>query len=150
MNHCDKLFPAIYGNLDSETGFDTETVTITTISNRTDYVKLSNRNGNAAYMICDFTQWENLPRNSKRDHCKLVFFFSISKNFTMVPKSFWNLQKNLTRYFLYSNFIWPLQGPPLGIDIMHLILADRNMQVRFGLKVVWESWIVVIWLMVKG
>ena len=40
MNHCDKLFPAIYGNLDSETGFDTETVTITTISNRTDYVKV--------------------------------------------------------------------------------------------------------------
>ena len=80
MNHCDKLFPAIYGNLDSETGFDTETVTITTISNRTDYVKLSNRNGNAAYMICDFTQWENLPRNSKRDHCKLFFlFFNIKK-----------------------------------------------------------------------
>ena len=89
MNHCDKLFPAIYGNLDSETGFDTETVTITTISNRTDYVKLSNRNGNAAYMICDFTQWENLPRNSKRDHCKLfIFIFSISKNFTMGPTPF--------------------------------------------------------------
>ena len=32
-----------------------------------------------------------------------------------------------------------LQGPPLGIDIMYLILADRNMQLRFGLKVVWES-----------
>ena len=100
MNHCDKLFPAIYGNLDSKTGFDTETVTITTISNRTDYVKLSNRNGNAAYMICDFTQWENLPRNSKRDHCKLFFLFSISKNFTIGPKPFRNLQKNLTRYFL--------------------------------------------------
>jgi hypothetical protein len=32
-----------------------------------------------------------------------------------------------------------LQGPPLGIDIMYLVLADRNMQVRFGLKMVWES-----------
>ena len=32
-----------------------------------------------------------------------------------------------------------LQGQPLGIDIMYLVLADRNMQVRFGLKVVWES-----------
>ena len=32
-----------------------------------------------------------------------------------------------------------IQGPPLGIDIMYLVLADRNMQVRFGLKVVWES-----------
>ena len=32
----------------------------------------------------------------------------------------------------------PVQGPPLGIDIMYLVLADRNMQVRFGLKVVWE------------
>ena len=32
-----------------------------------------------------------------------------------------------------------VQGPPLGIDIMYLVLADRNMQVRFGLKVVWGS-----------
>jgi hypothetical protein len=32
-----------------------------------------------------------------------------------------------------------VQGQPLGIDIMYLVLADRNMQVRFGLKVVWES-----------
>ena len=32
-----------------------------------------------------------------------------------------------------------IQGQPLGIDIMYLVLADRNMQVRFGLKVVWGS-----------
>jgi hypothetical protein len=32
-----------------------------------------------------------------------------------------------------------LQGPPFGFDIMYLALADRNMQVRFGLKVAWES-----------
>ena len=32
-----------------------------------------------------------------------------------------------------------LQGQPLGIDIMYLVLADRNIQVRFGLKVVWGS-----------
>ena len=32
-----------------------------------------------------------------------------------------------------------LQGLPLGIDIMYLVLGNRNMQVRFGLKVVWES-----------
>ena len=32
-----------------------------------------------------------------------------------------------------------LQGVPFGFDIMYLALADRNMQVRFGLKVVWES-----------
>ena len=30
-----------------------------------------------------------------------------------------------------------IQGTPLGIDTMYLVLADRNMQVRFGLKVVW-------------
>ena len=41
-----------------------------------------------------------------------------------------NLQRKLHNY---------VQGPPLGIDIMYLVLADRNMQVRFGLKVVWES-----------
>ena len=32
-----------------------------------------------------------------------------------------------------------LQGLPSGFDLMYLALADRNMQVRFGLKVVWES-----------
>ena len=32
-----------------------------------------------------------------------------------------------------------LQGPPLGFDIMYLALADKNKQVRFGLKVGWES-----------
>ena len=29
-----------------------------------------------------------------------------------------------------------VQGQPLGIDIMYLVLGNRNMQVRFGLKVV--------------
>ena len=32
-----------------------------------------------------------------------------------------------------------LQGLPLGIDIMYLVLADTNIQVRLGLKVFWES-----------
>ena len=32
-----------------------------------------------------------------------------------------------------------LQGQPLGFDTKYLALADRNMKVRFGLKVVWES-----------
>ena len=32
-----------------------------------------------------------------------------------------------------------IQGQPLGIDVMCLVLAETNMQVRFGLKVVWES-----------
>ena len=32
-----------------------------------------------------------------------------------------------------------LQGLPSGFDIMYLALADTNMVVRFGLKVVWES-----------
>ena len=32
-----------------------------------------------------------------------------------------------------------LQGQPLGFDTKYLALADRNMQVRFSLKVVWES-----------
>jgi hypothetical protein len=34
---------------------------------------------------------------------------------------------------------WQLQVVSSGFDIMYLALADRNMQVRFGLKVVWES-----------
>ena len=32
-----------------------------------------------------------------------------------------------------------LQGLPSGFDLKYLALADRNIQVRFGLKVVWES-----------
>ena len=32
-----------------------------------------------------------------------------------------------------------IQGLPTGFDIMYLALRDRNIQVRFGLKVVWES-----------
>ena len=32
-----------------------------------------------------------------------------------------------------------IQGPPLGTDIKYLVLADRNMQVGFSFKVVWES-----------
>ena len=32
-----------------------------------------------------------------------------------------------------------IQGQPLGFDTKYLALADRNMQVRFSLKVVWES-----------
>ena len=31
------------------------------------------------------------------------------------------------------------KGLPSGFDIMYLALADTNMVVRFGLKVVWES-----------
>ena len=31
-----------------------------------------------------------------------------------------------------------IQGQPLGFDTKYLTLADRNMQVRFSLKVVWE------------
>ena len=32
-----------------------------------------------------------------------------------------------------------IQGVSSGFDLMYLTPADRNMQVRFGLKVVWES-----------
>ena len=40
-----------------------------------------------------------------------------------------------------------LQGLPSGFDLMYLALTDRIMQVRFGLKVVGESWVVGIWPM---
>ena len=36
-------------------------------------------------------------------------------------------------------FKYILQGLPSGFDIMYLDLADTNIVVRFGLKVVWES-----------
>ena len=41
--------------------------------------------------------------------------------------------------FKFSYLPTTLQGLPSGFDTMYLALAERNMQVRFGLKVVWES-----------
>ena len=38
-----------------------------------------------------------------------------------------------------------IQGQPLGFDTKYLALGDRNMQVRFSLKVFWEFWVVGIW-----
>ena len=32
-----------------------------------------------------------------------------------------------------------LQGLPTGFDIMYLVLRDRNIQFRFGMKVIRES-----------
>ena len=45
----------------------------------------------------------------------------------------------MTETVLANLILKVIQGQPLGIDIMYLVLADRNMHVRFGLKVVWES-----------
>ena len=39
---------------------------------------------------------------------------------------------------LKTNWVFTIQGLPPGFDIMYLALADRNMQVKFGLKVIWE------------
>ena len=39
----------------------------------------------------------------------------------------------------HALIVGALQGLPTGFDIMYLALRDRNIQVRFGLKVVWES-----------
>ena len=46
------------------------------------------------------------------------------------------LRKHIFRIFEPPS---PLQGVSSGFDIMYLVLVDRNMQVRFSLKVVWES-----------
>ena len=46
----------------------------------------------------------------------------------------------MTLLFLNMYIKWlALQGLPSGFDLMYLALADRNMQVRFSLKVVGES-----------
>jgi hypothetical protein len=52
---------------------------------------------------------------------------------TNLNKSEW-LVKNTTAASKYR-----VQGISSGFEIMFLALADRNTQVRFGLKVVWES-----------
>ena len=40
---------------------------------------------------------------------------------------------------IFNDALPHIQGVSSGFDIMYLALADRNMQVRFGLKVLWES-----------
>jgi hypothetical protein len=50
-------------------------------------------------------------------------------------------QKYLKPAIVNEPFIYYIQGVSSGFDIMYLALADRNIQVRFGLKVVWESWV---------
>ena len=55
-------------------------------------------------------------------------------------RSIFTCSSELTEYEAF------LQGPPSGFDTKYLALGDRNMQVRFGLKVDWESWIGGIWL----
>ena len=68
----------------------------------------------------------NIPR-SKKCNCEIL---SLSK---------WD-KVTLKRQSIYLPQLPDvLQGLPLGFDIMFLALVDRNMQVRFGLKVIWES-----------
>ena len=45
---------------------------------------------------------------------------------------------------IYTVKLQTVQGLPFGFDLMYLALADRNMQVRFGLKDVLESRVVGI------
>ena len=70
----------------------------------------------------------------------LLDFFWILRRVSAHFLDFWILKK-IDRYVNFLNFILfiYLQGISSGFDIMYLALADRNMQVRFGLKVVWES-----------
>ena len=116
------LFLAFYGNLDSKTGFDTDTatsanVTVTTIAERTDYVKLSNQNGSDAYMICDFTQWEELAKKgTKRDHCKFLFFF----HFLMSKSEKWLIYQI---FWLIYHFFSDIQG----ILLRSLDFLKKNM-----------------------
>ena len=49
---------------------------------------------------------------------------------------FWCARKIFSPYYFVTSLV---QGQPLGFDTKYLALADRNMQVRFSLKVVWES-----------
>ena len=72
--------------------------------------------------------FKTLPSPSKSSSLLVYDFLDFST--LLVYSSY-----KLVMYYIVTTI--PLQGPPLGIDIMYLVLADRNMQVRFGLKVVW-------------
>ena len=56
-----------------------------------------------------------------------IVFFTYWKNISTYSKEW---KKKIDKY---------LQGQPLGFDTKYLALADRNMQVRFSFKVIWES-----------
>ena len=53
------------------------------------------------------------------------------------PDQYLSFQFEILNVFLCV--ILYVQGQPLGFDTKYLVLADRNKQVRFDLKVVRES-----------
>ena len=56
-------------------------------------------------------------------------------------------KKILEIEIFWGHEVLKLQGQPLGFDTKYLALGDRNMQIRFSLKVVWEAWVLEIWCM---
>ena len=63
--------------------------------------------------------------------CLLVYDVCNRESFTHIPTWMNEAKRHIEPH--------KVQGLPSGFDLMYLALADRNKQVRFGLKVVLES-----------
>ena len=74
----------------------------------------------------------NLIKNSSSFSCVLILSF-------LSYYLFFLRDTGGSQIVLFLRPQGTIQGLPLGFDIMFLALVDRNMQVRFGLKVIWES-----------
>ena len=74
----------------------------------------------------------------------VIFRIGLTVRISGIPFAFPNAKKQYEYGSYYELLISEycvtcIQGPPSGFDTKYLALADRNMQVTFGLKVVWES-----------
>ena len=96
-------------------------------------------------LICtEWFQWltKMLTYSAKKDiRVSLYSFYETSLFFVWIEDDF--LQKRSNEI----DFTTMIQGLRLCFVFLNLVLTDRNIQARFGLKVIWGSWVVEIWPM---
>ena len=68
--------------------------------------------------VFNLKNWKN---ENAMDHIIRLLYYSTNKG--LCP--------------IITHFVRFVQDIPSGFDIMYLALADRNIQVRFGVKVLW-------------
>ena len=94
-------------------------------------------------MITTLTKTFTIAVQGKKEINEVVTLLRILQEFVFTPPSIqWDEIISLQIILKWQDnvcFAENIQGQPLGFDTKYLALADRNMQVRFSLKVVWES-----------
>ena len=86
--------------------------------------------------------------NCRWNHNKLLRPSKVFKNHTNHKKINDNLMMSVLPKVTLVLPVKLINIQGLGSPIWIRHLADRNMQVRFGLQVIWEFWVGGIWLMI--